>query len=300
MLDEHIPNSLIARYYGVNVVHSDGSVWRRYRFTLDVLGKAAFGIDFNSRGIGYKFDKIIEPKLEDLVNGNTESNRKDLLDLMLKACEDPENQNLTNTELRHNLGVFMLAGHDTTASSLVTVLYLLAAHKDVQQKAREEILTVLDDDLTPSAEQHRSLKYLNMIIYENLRLYPQIAILPARVTTKDIECCGNVITTGACIQIFIYGIHHSSKFWKNPEEFLPERFENESEESGSWFGFGGGFRKCLGYMIEQRIVLCLLLRKYEISLTSNSIHKDGLKIDMAYSGTMSPIPVGLLFKRRSE
>jgi len=392
MLDEHFPNSLIARYYGVNVVHSNGTDWQRYRkicnpafkslpmhffietgdklmdmlekidnkpievrdlmhrFTLDVLGKAAFGMDFNNLGdpnniyvtaynkvqediqnpyfiyfpilnyipflnkqrfkrveeLDNKFDKIIEQKREDLVNGNTESNRKDLLDLMLKACEDPENQNLTNTELRHNLGVFMLAGHDTTASSLATVLYLLAAHKDVQQQAREEILTVLGDDLTPSAEQHRSLKYLNMIIYENLRLYPPIAILPARVTTKDIECCGNVIPTGACIQIFIYGIHHSSKLWKNPEEFLPERFEDQLhkyEESGSWFGFGGGSRKCLGYnfsMIEQRIVLCLLLRKYEISLTPNGIHKDGLKIDVAYSGTMSPLPVELVFKRRSE
>ncbi|CAG8623919.1 19722_t:CDS:2 [Gigaspora margarita] len=301
MLDEHFPNSLIARYYGVNVVHSNGIDWQRYRkicnpafkslpmhffietgdklmdmlekidnkpievrdlmhrFTLDVLGKAAFGIDFNNLGdpnniyvtaynkvqediqnpyfiyfpilnyipflnkqrfkrveeLDNKFDKIIEQKREDLVNGNTESNQKDLLDLMLKACEDPENQNLTNTELRvylkalkHNLGVFMLAGHDTTASSLATVLYLLAAHKDVQQKAREEILTVLGDDLTPSAEQHRSLKYLNMIIYENLRLYPPL--------------------------------------WKNPEEFLPERFEDQLhkyEESSSWFGFGGGSRK---------------------------------------------------------
>ncbi|CAG8603424.1 21442_t:CDS:10, partial [Gigaspora rosea] len=283
MLDEHFPNSLIARYYGVNVVHSNGSVWRRYRFTLDVLGKAAFAIDFNNledpnnvyvtaynkvqediqnpyfiyfpilnyipflnkqrfkrvEELDNKFNKIIEQKREALVNGNTENNRKDLLDLMLKACEDPENQNLSNTELRHNLGVFMLAGHDTTASSLATILYLLAAHKDVQQKAREEILTVLGDDLTPSAEQHKSLKYLNMIIYENLRLYPPIAILPARVTTKDIECCGNVIPTGA-------------------------------------------------------------LRKYEISLTPNSIHKDGLKIDVAYSGTMSPLPVELVFKRRNE
>ncbi|CAG8727413.1 30387_t:CDS:2, partial [Gigaspora margarita] len=119
----------------------------------------------------------------------------------------------------------LVNGNIETASSLATALYLLAAHK----VTREEILTVLGDDLTPSAEQHRSLKYLNMIIYVNLRLYP--------------KCCGNVIPTGACIQIFIYGIHHSSKLWKNPEEFLPERFENESEESGSWFSFDGGSRK---------------------------------------------------------
>ncbi|CAG8837016.1 44316_t:CDS:2, partial [Gigaspora margarita] len=58
MLDEHFPNSLITRYYGVNVVHSNGRV-------IEEL--------YN------KFDKIIEQKREDLVNGNTESDRKDLL-----------------------------------------------------------------------------------------------------------------------------------------------------------------------------------------------------------------------------
>ncbi|CAG8775300.1 1716_t:CDS:2, partial [Racocetra persica] len=145
----------------------------------------------------------------------------------------------------NNLGVFMLAGHDTTANSLATVLYLLAAHKDVQRKAREEILRVLGDDSTPSLEQQKSLKYLDMILHENLRLYPPIAILPARKTTKDVECRGHVIPAGACIQLFIYGIHHSPKLWKNPEEFLPERFENEQHEHGefrSWLGFGDGSR----------------------------------------------------------
>ncbi|CAG8568274.1 2178_t:CDS:10 [Cetraspora pellucida] len=391
MLDEHFPNSLIARYYGVNVVHSNGDVWRRlrricnpafkslpihffietgfklmdilekidnkpievrnlmHRFALDVLGKAAFGFDFDNLGkpnnvyvtaynkvqedirnpyfiyfpilncipflnkqrfkrveeLDNILDEIVEKKREALANENTPK-RGDLLELMLKACEDPENQKLTNVEFRHNLGVFMLAGHDTTANSLATVLYLLAAHKDVQRKAREEILRVLGDNLTPSMEQQKSLKYLDMILYENLRLYPPIAILPARVTTKDIECRGHVIPAGACIQLFIYGIHHSPELWKNPEEFLPERFENEQHEQGefgSWLGFGGGSRMCLGHnfsFIEQRIVLCLLLRKYEISLTPNSIHKNGLKIDVAYSGTMSPLPIELIFKRRSE
>ncbi|CAG8476924.1 10052_t:CDS:10, partial [Scutellospora calospora] len=330
MLEEQFPNSLIARYYGINVVHSSGDVWKRHRLicnpafkslpiqyfdetgfklmdvlekidnkpievrdlmhkvSLDVLGKVAFGLDFNNledptniyvttynevqKAIANPyfiflpilnripflnkkrfekvdkldniFDKIVEKKRETLANG-TENIQGDLLELMLKACENPENQRLTNIELRHNLGVFMLAGHDTTASSLATVLYLLSIHKNVQRKAREEVLKVLGDNLTPSLEQHKSLKYLNMIINENLRLYPPIAVLPARVTTKEIECRGHVIPAGTCIELFIYGIHHSPKNWVNPEEFLPERFENEQHENGevnSWLGFGDGYR----------------------------------------------------------
>ncbi|CAG8599942.1 13173_t:CDS:2, partial [Racocetra fulgida] len=111
-----------------------------HRFALDVLGKAAFGIDFDK--LDNLFDEIVEKKREALTNENTKK-QGDLLELMLKACEDPENPKLTNIEFR-----------------------------DVQRKAREEILRVLGDDLTPSIEQQKSLKYLDMILHENLRLYP--------------------------------------------------------------------------------------------------------------------------------
>ena len=88
------------------------------------------------------------------------------------------------------------------ANALATTLYLLALHKvqylriiyyvlfchynhlyslvfiykDVQKKVRDEILHVLGDDLTPSMEQQNELKYMNMVIKENLRLYPPVCI----------------------------------------------------------------------------------------------------------------------------
>ncbi|CAG8849723.1 8533_t:CDS:2, partial [Gigaspora margarita] len=108
-------------------------------------------------------------------------------------------------------------------------------------KAREEVLRVLGDDLIPSSEQHASLKYLNMIIRENLRLYPSVGGLPLRVVTEDIKLKNFLIPTGTPISLFVYGIHHSPKLWKNPEEFLPERFENE-HDNYSWLAFGGGSR----------------------------------------------------------
>ena len=46
----------------------------------------------------------------------------------------------------------------------------------MQKKLRDEILRILGDDLTPSMEQQKELKYLNMAIKENLRLYPPVCI----------------------------------------------------------------------------------------------------------------------------
>ncbi|CAG8689038.1 7329_t:CDS:2, partial [Dentiscutata heterogama] len=165
-------------------------------FALDVLGKAVFDFDFNVYPnniyvttynevqnllkspllnllsldrIPYFKNKYIRKvmKLEKLFDDFIEKKHKsmaagkvngDLLELMIKAGnDDPDNQGLNDIEIRHNLAILMVAGHDTTANSLATILYLLSIHKDVQQKAREEILSVLGSDLTPSAEQHKAL-----------------------------------------------------------------------------------------------------------------------------------------------
>ncbi|RIB27207.1 cytochrome P450, partial [Gigaspora rosea] len=307
-----------------------------HRFTLDVLGKVAFGFDFNNLGnadnayvktyndvqnilmnpialffqieripvirqqnlkkvdkLNNLFKEIIKEKHKALTAGKS---RGDLLELMLNANENQDNQMLSDTELRHNMAVFMLAGHDTTANALSTLLYVLSTHKNVQEIAREEVLRVLGDNLIPSAEQHKSLKYLNMVIYESLRLYPPASTLILRELTEDLKFKDFVIPAGSILELFIYGIHHSSKLWDKPEEFLPERFENENanSENYSWLAFGGGSRMCLGNnfsLIEQRMVL---LRKYEISLAPNSIHKDGLKLKFQ---TVS-YPIELIFKRR--
>ncbi|GES99836.1 cytochrome P450 [Rhizophagus clarus] len=391
LLEDSHPRSLLTKFYGTNVVLSNGDVWKRHRrvanpsfrnlpvhvfvesatkllnimekidnepievknlmhrLTLDVLGKAAFGFDFNNledpdniyvTAYNEVMKELSKPlyfvfsfldyfprfealkkvaKLNDLYDGIVESKRKslkiggierkinnnsaDLLEYMVKACNDPENSTLSNEELRHNIAIFMLAGHDTTANALTTILYLLAVHKDVQKKVRDEILRVLGDDLIPSMEQQKELKYMNMVINENLRLYPPVAHLPRRITSQEIRFHDHVIPTGTPIVLFIYGVHHSSRNWKDPEKFIPERFENEKHDHYAWLAFGGGNRLCLGInfsLIEQRIMLCSLLRKYEVSLPADSIHKDKLQIEPEVSGTSGPHPVPLIFKRRKD
>ncbi|GBC01637.1 hypothetical protein RclHR1_04270015 [Rhizophagus clarus] len=390
LLEESFPKSLVSKYYGKNVVFSNGDEWKRHRrianpsfrnlpvhifvelavkvldtmekidnepieisslmhrLTLDVLGKASFGFDFNNledpknvyvttynevikelssslyflfsfleylprtktikkiTKLNKLYDDIVESKRKSMETGELEkkinNNSADLLDRMVYACNDPENQTLTSDELRHDIAIFMLAGHDTTANALTTILYLLATHKDAQNKVREEILRVLGDDLTPSMEQQKELKYMNMVINENLRLYPPVAHLPQRLTSQDIKFRDHVIPAKTPIVLFIYGIHHSSKNWKEPEKFIPERFENE-KHNHAWLSFGGGNRSCLGTnfsLIEQRIILCVLLRKYEVFLPADSIHKDKVRMGDDGSGTTEILPMSLIFKRRTD
>ncbi|CAG8520888.1 5987_t:CDS:10, partial [Dentiscutata heterogama] len=226
------------------------------RFAFDVLGKVAFGFDFNSLGnpnsayitafnevqkavfdpltllfpidrfpiirqqklkkinkLNNLFDEIIKEKHKALAAGKSQG---DLLEYMLNANENHDNQMLSDTELRI-----------------------------IQEKAREEVLRILGDDLIPSAEQHKSLKYLNMVIHENLRLYPPAPSLLYRELTENLKIRDIVIPAGTIIELFLYGIHHSPKLWDNPEEFLPERFEKNEHtdsENFSWLAFGAGAR----------------------------------------------------------
>ncbi|CAG8658939.1 13312_t:CDS:2 [Funneliformis mosseae] len=102
----------------------------------------------------------------------------------------------------------MLAGHDTSNH-----------RKDVQIKVREEILRVLGDTLTPTIDQQRELKYLNMVHQ-----------LPKRENSETIKFRNHVFLPKKPILINIYEIHHSPKYWEDPEEFIAERFENENDE----------------------------------------------------------------------
>lgn len=87
-------------------------------------------------------DGVIERKralLKDSDSSDVPQNEKDLLTLLIEA-ESDENGYMTNEELRSNACAFFIAGYETTSTALSSIMYYLAAHQDVQEKARQELL----------------------------------------------------------------------------------------------------------------------------------------------------------------
>ncbi|KAI9485028.1 cytochrome P450 [Zychaea mexicana] len=212
---------------------------------------------------------------------------KDLLTLMIEA-ENEGNGTLTDEELRSNLCIFILAGHDTTANALAYIAYYLAIHPDIQQKVREEATRVLGDqpvDAVPTIEQSRQLPYLDMVIKETLRICGPAASMVVRTATEDTELGGVFIPKGTRVSVDIFESHRNPRVWNSPLTFDPERFapggeaEKLSKQGMPWLAFSNGARQCIGMnfsMAEQRVLLPMLLRKYEISLPEDSIHKKKL------------------------
>ncbi|KAI8090035.1 cytochrome P450 [Halteromyces radiatus] len=213
---------------------------------------------------------------------------KDLLTLMLEAEMRGEGFT-TNEQLRSNIAVFFLAGHETTANTMSFCLYNLAMNKEVQEKARQEVIKVLGDDpvdVLPSIEELRQIPYLDMVLKENLRRYGPAAMTITRKAVEDFDMNGTFIPKGTSVVVEMNALHHNPEVWKNPEHFDPERFApgNEhdvSHEGMTWIPFSSGSRGCIGQnfsMHEQRVFLTMLLRKYEWELPEDSIHRNGVKI----------------------
>ncbi|KAG1179932.1 hypothetical protein G6F36_010479 [Rhizopus arrhizus] len=258
--------------------------------------------------INAKFDQVISKKREELQNGifsNKPDNEKDLVTLMLEAGMQ-EDVSITNEELRHNMAVLFLAGHDSTSNTLSFCLYHLAKNKRAQQKLREEIINILGDDdidIVPSLEELKQMKYMNMVIKENLRINTPLDLLLPRKTAEDTFLADTFIPKDTIIVIDVGALHRDPRSWKDPDEFVPERFEDDGEQNSheglTWIPFGNGTRQCIGMnfsLMEQRLILTMLLRKYEVDLPKNSIHYDHIVYE--HPTYICPESLELIFTKR--
>jgi len=166
---------------------------------------------------------------------------------------------------------FFLAGHETTATTLVYLTYILSKHQDVQEKLRNEIITHLGDR-DPTPEDLKKLKYFKSVIKETMRFFVLFPVL-SRYTTHDVEfkSTGYKIPKGTAIGLNILGLHMAPSIWDNPNEFDPSRYEEHHDEHENarttafqYLPFSGGPRNCIGQKFalqEVEITLAILLRK---------------------------------------
>ncbi|OJT02509.1 Cytochrome P450 3A12 [Trametes pubescens] len=215
----------------------------------------------------------------------------DLLTQLIRAnmAQDvPKGRRLSDEDVIGQIPTFLLAGHETTGMSSTWALYSLSRYPKVQQKLREELVSVPSD--TPTMEELSALPYLDALVTETLRLHPRVAMLP-RVASKDdviplskpfTDRQGKVhseirIAKGNKIIVPIMAMHRSREIWgEDAMEFKPERWQQPPEAisaiPGVWghlLTFIGGPRAWIGYrfaIIELKAILFTLVRAFEFEL----------------------------------
>ncbi|MEU8759304.1 cytochrome P450 [Streptomyces sp. NPDC048659] len=172
------------------------------------------------------------------------------------------------TELREQVLVFLLAGHETTATSMGFALHLLARHPEAQRRAHQELDEVLGGR-TPGAADLDALPYLTRVLKEAMRLFPAAPAIGRRAVVAT-EIDGYPVPAGADVIVAPWVTHRHPRYWDDPERFDPDRFTPEREAARpryAWFPFGGGPRACIGQhfsMLESVIALAMILQRYEL------------------------------------
>ncbi|MEU4890037.1 MULTISPECIES: cytochrome P450 [Streptomyces] len=212
-------------------------------------------------------DRLIEQRRR---SGGTvgEQGADDLLTLLINARSD-EDTPLNDRELRDQVLVFLLAGSDTTATSLTFALYLLARHREVQDATRAEVLSVLGGR-RPAPADLDALPGLERVLKEAMRLYPAAPVLIRRAVRATVVE-GRAIPAGAYVYVSPWVTHRHPSYWPQPERFDPERFRPERESGRSryaWFPLGGGPRSCIGNhfaMLQMKLTVAVLLQRYRFT-----------------------------------
>ncbi len=212
---------------------------------------------------------------------------KDLLDRLLAAKDSETGAGMTDAEIRDELVIIFLAGHETTALAMTYVWYLLSQHPAIEAKLHAELAAVLGGR-APAHDDLANLPYTRMVIEESMRLYPPAPGLSGRVALEADEIAGQPIPKDAMVLITPWVVHRHRKLWDDPERFDPERFSPERAQGRPRFAympFGGGPRVCIGAalaMNEAMLILATLAQRFRPRLVP------GQDIVLQHRVTMRP------------
>ncbi|KAL4858882.1 Cytochrome P450 3A12 [Chlorella vulgaris] len=219
------------------------------------------------------------------------------------AVNKQTGERLSDLDVCAQLFTFLLAGYETTSVALSFSLYLLALHPEHQQRVMQEVDAFGGREL--GYADLASCPYIEAVFQESMRLYPPVSALLALAREPKQGGVDLVLGDGstmhlpdACRVMFnIWTLHRDERYWPEPTAFKPDRFlpstpsgkvEASANHSGSYFPFGLGPRKCIGWRFAmEEGVLCLarIFQRFEIRLDTERHQRP---LDLRSSVTLNP------------
>jgi cytochrome P450 len=255
--------------------------------TLEVISRTMFSAD--SDALRSRLDETIRKASAELSFGLQHIapligpfllNRKlarvranfEALDRLTAATDSETGFRMTDEEVRDEVIIIFLAGHDTSALAATYVWYLLSLHPEEEAKVHAELDAALGGR-APTYSDLEQLSYTRMVIEEAMRLYPPAPILTGRAAREADRICGRPIAKGTEIVILPWVVHRHRTLWDDPDRFDPQRFSRERSTARPRFAylpFGGGPRICIGAKLALTEVLLLvatMAQRYRLKLS---------------------------------
>ncbi|WZZ84460.1 hypothetical protein YC2023_113039 [Brassica napus] len=231
-------------------------------------------------------DTFLDHIIDDHQSKSFTQDRPDLIDTVLEMIhkqEDNESFKLTIDHLKGISTNIYLAGVDTSAITMIWAMAELVRNPRVMKKVQDEIRTCIGSKQKErlAEEEIDKLQYLKLVVKETLRLHPPAPLLLPRETMSQIKIQGYDIPPKILLLINAWSIGRDPKYWKDPEEFTPERFIDSPVDyrgkSFEFLPFGSGRRICPGMasaIATIELGLLNLLYYFEWSLPEEKKHMD--------------------------
>ncbi|MEL7201090.1 MAG: cytochrome P450 [Pseudomonadota bacterium] len=197
-------------------------------------------------------------------------NKEDIAAAVMAARDRDSAKGFTREELIDQLGVFFLAGHETTASVLTWVFYILSIRPDILKRVRAEVRSVVGNGLI-TFDDTKKMVFIRAVFRETLRLYPPITFMP-RVALRDVTVGGRKLRKGALVMIAPWTLHRHTDYWTDPHMFDADRFMPDREgdiPAGAYMPFGYGPHTCVGAgfaLVEAILIIAQLARDYDFNI----------------------------------
>jgi len=181
--------------------------------------------------------------------------------------EREDHTNYDYEQLVYMMRDLILGGTDTSSAFAQWFIIYMANHPEVQAKLHQEIDTVVGSDRETTLEDEKNLPYTQATILELFRCQTVVALALPHSALKDTSALGYFIPAGATVIINLYSAHRESSSWKNPEDFIPERF---LDSSGKVVGkekvipFSQGKRSCIAEQLarQETFLMCSSLAQH--------------------------------------
>jgi cytochrome P450 len=219
---------------------------------LAVLGPRNAASSRMFRSVREPADELIYQEIRERRHAPDLGDRDDVLSMLLTAHHE-DGSPMSDDELRDELMTLLVAGHETTASSLAWAVERLVRHPQAMTRLRDEARAGGSD-------------FADAVCKETLRLRPILSLVVRRLK-EPMEIGGRLLPAGVTVAPCIYLVHRRADVYPDPLVFRPERFLESSAGTYTWFPFGGGVRRCLGAsfaLMEMRIVLQELVARLDL------------------------------------
>jgi cytochrome P450 len=242
---------------------------------------------------GLRARRVIEEMFRSLVPEKRANPTDDFFSVLCNA-RDEDGNGFTDDEATCHMIALLQAAHDTTTSTLTSMMYRWVQNRDWQQRCREESRSL--GSPVVGFDQLERLEGIDLVMKETLRIDGPVPVLP-RVAVVDTEVLGHRLPKGSFVLALPQFTHHMPEYWNEPERFDPLRFTAERREDKvhkqAWSPFGAGVHKCVGLHFASMQIKAIMhqvltrfdwsLREdYEVSWDRTTVPRprDGLRVTL--------------------